>query len=47
MPLPIEAGVLGMQRMIGARSPRISSNVAIAVPAAMLRKVVRPSPKRR
>ena len=46
MPLPMAAGVLGMQRTTGAWLPRISSKVAAGVPAAMLTKVVRPSPKR-
>ena len=46
MPLPIAAGVLGMQRTIGT-APSTFSRAAIGVPAAMLRKVVPPSAKRR
>ena len=42
MPLPIAAGVLGMQRTIAADAPSSSSNTAMPMPAAMLRKVVPP-----
>ena len=40
MPLPIAAGVFGMQRTTGVDGPSSSSNVAIDIPAAMDRKVV-------
>ena len=43
MPLPIAAGVLGMQRITAASGPSISVKVAIDVPAAMLRKVAWPA----
>ena len=39
MPLPIAAGVFGMQRITAVPAPRISVKVAMPVPAAMLRKV--------
>ena len=38
MPLPIAAGVLGMQRTIAADAPSSSSNTARLMPAAMLTK---------
>ena len=43
MPLPMAAGVLGMQRITGASLPRISSKVAIGVPAAIDRNVALPA----
>ena len=44
MPRPIAAGVFGIARTIGVRSPSAASKARIGVPAAMERKSVAPLP---